>query len=67
MIEIIFNDDGAGFDLNKVKFGNGIRNMENRAIKIKGKLSWKTESGKGTTVIFSGKLGGFNRLKSLLK
>ncbi len=67
VIEIILKDNGAGFDLNKVKFGNGIRNMENRANKIKGKLSWKTESGKGTSVIFSGRLGGLNRLKSLLK
>ncbi len=67
IIEIILKDDGAGFDLNKVKFGNGIRNMENRANKIKGKLSWKTEIGKSTTVIFSGKLGRLNRLKSLLK
>jgi len=67
VIEIILKDDGAGFDLNKVKFGNGIRNMENRANKIKGMLSWKTESGKGTSVIFSGRLGGLNRLKSLLK
>ena len=67
IIEIILIDDGAGFDLNKVKFGNGIRNMENRANKIKGNLSWKTESGKGTTVIFAGKLGGLNRLKSIFK
>jgi hypothetical protein len=41
--------------------------MENRAIKIKGKLSWKSESSKGTIVIFSGKLGGLNRIKSLFK
>ena len=67
VIEIILKDDGAGFDLNKVKFGNGIRNMENSANKIKGKLSWKAESGKGTIVTFSGKLGGINRLRSLLK
>jgi ligand-binding sensor domain-containing protein/signal transduction histidine kinase len=67
IIEIILKDDGAGFDLNKVKFGNGIRNMENRANKIKGKLSWKAESGKGTIVTFSGKLGGINRLRTLLK
>ena len=66
VIEIILKDDGAGFDLNKVKFGNGIKNMENRAKKIKGNLSWKTESGKGTTVIFSGKLGKINRIKSLI-
>ncbi len=66
VIEIILKDDGAGFDLNKVKFGNGIKNMENRAKKIKGNLNWKTESGKGTTVIFSGKLGKINRIKSLI-
>jgi len=56
VIEIILKDDGAGFKLNEVKFGNGIRNMENRAKKIKGKLSWKSEIGVGTTVVFSGKL-----------
>jgi ligand-binding sensor domain-containing protein/two-component sensor histidine kinase len=67
IIEIILKDDGKGFDSNKVKFGNGIKNMENRANKIKGKLSLKTEIGKGTTIIFSGKLGRLNRLKSLLK
>jgi ligand-binding sensor domain-containing protein/two-component sensor histidine kinase len=67
IIEIVLKDDGAGFDFNKIKFGNGIKNMETRANKIKGKLSWKSESGKGTIVMFSGKLSGLNRLKSLLK
>ena len=67
VIEIILKDDGAGFKLNEVKFGNGIRNMENRAKKIKGKLSWKSEIGVGTTVVFSGKLGKINRIKSLFK
>ena len=65
LIEIVLKDDGNGFDLNNVKFGNGIKNMESRANKIKGKLSWNAESGKGTTVIFSGKLGKINRIKSL--
>jgi len=65
IIEIILKDDGAGFNLNEVKFGNGIKNMENRAKKIKGKLSWKSEVGGGTTVVFSGKLGKINRIKSL--
>lgn len=65
VIEIVLKDDGNGFDLNSVKFGNGIKNMESRANKIKGKLSWKAESGNGTTVIFSGKLGKINRIKSL--
>jgi signal transduction histidine kinase len=67
LIEIVLKDDGNGFDLNNVKFGNGIKNMESRANKIKGKLSWNAENGKGTTVIFSGKLGKINRIKSLFK
>jgi ligand-binding sensor domain-containing protein/two-component sensor histidine kinase len=65
IIEIILKDDGTGFEINKVKFGNGIKNMENRANKIKGKLSCKSEVGVGTTVSFSGKLGKINQIKSL--
>jgi ligand-binding sensor domain-containing protein/two-component sensor histidine kinase len=65
IIEIILKDDGTGFNLNEVKLGNGIKNMENRAKKIKGKLSLKSEAGVGTTVVFSGKLGKINRIKSL--
>jgi ligand-binding sensor domain-containing protein/signal transduction histidine kinase len=65
VIEIIIKDDGTGFNLNEVKFGNGIKNMENRAKKIKGKLSWHSEAGEGTTIVFSGKLGKINRIKSL--
>jgi ligand-binding sensor domain-containing protein/signal transduction histidine kinase len=67
IIEIILKDDGQGFDFNAVKFGNGIKNMENRAKKLKGDLIWKSEHGYGTTVKFSGKLGRINRLISLLK
>jgi ligand-binding sensor domain-containing protein/two-component sensor histidine kinase len=65
IIEIILKDDGKGFNLNDVNFGNGIKNMENRALKIKGRLSWKTAPGKGTIVSFIGKLGRLNRFKSL--
>ena len=67
IIEIILKDDGKGFDLNKVNFGNGIKNMENRAMKIKGKLKWNSESHYGTVVTFSGKLGQINKIKSFLK
>jgi signal transduction histidine kinase len=67
VIEILLKDDGQGFDFNAVKFGNGIKNMENRAKKLKGELTWKSESGNGTTVKFSGKLGRINKLISLLK
>jgi signal transduction histidine kinase len=67
VIEIILKDDGQGFDFDAVKFGNGIKNMENRAKKLKGELSWNSEPNKGTTVKFSGKLGRINRFLSLLK
>ena len=67
IIEIILKDDGKGFDLNTVNFGNGIKNMENRAMKIKGKLKWNSESHNGTVVTFSGKLGQINKIKSFLK
>jgi ligand-binding sensor domain-containing protein/signal transduction histidine kinase len=66
LIEIKLKDDGNGFNLNEVKFGEGIKNMENRANKLKGNLKLSAESGKGTTVIFSGKIGRINKLKSLI-
>jgi len=67
LIEIKLKDDGNGFNLNEVKFGEGIKNMENRANKLKGNLKLSSESKKGTTVIFSGKLSRINKIKSLLK
>jgi ligand-binding sensor domain-containing protein/two-component sensor histidine kinase len=66
IIKIVLSDDGNGFDKNEIKFGNGIRNMENRAKRIRGNLSWISEQGLGTTVTFSGKLGKINRIKSLI-
>lgn len=67
IIEIILKDDGKGFNPDKIKFGNGIKNMQDRAAKIKGKLNWNSEINKGTIVSFSGKLGSLNKLKSLIR
>jgi signal transduction histidine kinase len=67
LIEIKLKDDGNGFNVNEVKFGEGIKNMKNRANKLKSNLKLDSESGKGTTVIFSGKLSRINKIKSLLK
>ena len=64
IIEIVLKDDGQGFDFNDIKFGNGIKNMKSRANKLKGNLNWSSENGIGTSVIFSGKLGRINRIKS---
>lgn len=41
-------DDGIGFDPAKIKYGNGLINMEKRAKQLKGEYSIKTEPGKGT-------------------
>jgi len=67
LVQIVLKDDGRGFNVNTVKFGNGIKNMESRAIKIKGKLNWESEIGKGTIITFSGKLGRINTFRTLIK
>jgi signal transduction histidine kinase len=66
-IKIILKDDGQGFDYNAVKFGNGIKNMESRAKKLKGELIFKSNHTDGTIIEFSGKIGRINRLMSVLK
>jgi ligand-binding sensor domain-containing protein/two-component sensor histidine kinase len=66
VIEMILSDDGVGFDERGGGLGNGLRNMESRAQKIGGRMKWRSSSGKGTVVTFIGKLGKFNKLKSLL-
>ncbi|MDH7913249.1 sensor histidine kinase [Winogradskyella sp. SYSU M77433] len=52
-VEFQISDDGAGFDLEKVKRGNGLNNMEKRAMEINGSLDIKSGQGKGTTIILS--------------
>jgi signal transduction histidine kinase len=63
-IEIFITDDGTGFDSENLKFGNGMKNMFNRAEKIGGELRWNSLPGKGTIVNFKGKLSRMNKLKS---
>jgi two-component system sensor histidine kinase UhpB len=43
-------DDGAGFDRETVRSGNGLKNMEDRAARINGRLDIESAPGKGTTV-----------------
>jgi len=45
-----FTDDGTGFDMNDIKPGNGLKNIKNRAKKIKGEITVHTAPGKGTRV-----------------
>ncbi|WP_100628286.1 tetratricopeptide repeat-containing sensor histidine kinase [Algoriphagus formosus] len=43
-------DNGKGFDLEKVKVGNGLGNMQKRADEIEAILSVKSETGQGTEI-----------------
>ena len=52
-VEFQISDDGAGFDLEKVKRGNGLNNMEKRAMEINGSLDIKSGQGKGTIIVLS--------------
>ena len=49
-VEVKISDDGVGFDKGEVKFGNGMKNMEERAGRIGGDLSVTTAPGNGTTI-----------------
>ena len=49
-INISIKDDGKGFDLQTVDFGNGLENMKKRIEEINGKLTIHTEINNGTTL-----------------
>ena len=49
-IKITIKDDGKGFDLNTVDFGNGLENMKKRIAEIDGKLTVNSEIDKGTKI-----------------
>lgn len=67
VIEISVTDDGIGIDENNIDYGNGIKNIKQRAESIGGKVKWKSSPSQGTSVRFVGKRTGFIKLKSLLK
>ena len=64
VIEISLSDNGIGFDKNKIEYGNGIRNIEDRAAQIDGKVKIKSSSDSGTSISFIGRLGKISKLKS---
>lgn len=49
-IAIIIQDDGKGFDGNKVELGNGIANMKKRIAEINGKFSIDSDVNSGTKI-----------------
>ncbi len=48
-IELLFEDDGIGFDIETANYGMGIRNVQSRVEYLNGKLSIDSEVGVGTT------------------
>lgn len=50
-VRLTIKDDGKGFDGNLIKkSGNGLTNMQQRAVMLSGKCTISSEPGKGTTV-----------------
>ncbi len=49
-ISTIIGDDGSGFDMDIINSGNGLKNMQQRAASIKGKLVITSAPGKGTVL-----------------
>lgn len=49
-INMLFEDDGDGFNVNESWTGIGIRNMQSRAKILKGELIIESEPGNGTTL-----------------
>lgn len=42
---VSYQDDGSGFDHNKIKPGNGLFNLQSRARELNAKIEWKTTGG----------------------
>ncbi len=49
-IHLEIKDDGRGFDPQKVKIGNGLQNLQERANRLKGNFSLNSKENEGTTV-----------------
>jgi len=66
ILELSLKDDGIGIEPEKVKYGNGIQNMKNRAKAIGGELIIDS-SNEGTQIIFTGKTTRINKLFPFIK
>jgi len=56
ILQIQINDDGKGFDLKTIEFGNGLTNIEKRAKQIKAKLDIKSNINNGTSIMLAFRL-----------
>lgn len=44
-IRLRYQENGSGFQLNNITPGNGLRNIEDRALEMQARLTWDTENG----------------------
>ena len=49
-IQIEILDNGVGFNKNEIEFGNGLNNIEKRALELNGQLTIDSERDKGTSI-----------------
>jgi len=56
VLKMTLIDNGKGFDISDVKYGNGLQNMKSRAAAIGGKLNINSSPGKGTIISFIGRI-----------
>ncbi len=54
---LLIRDNGVGFNTNVVGKGNGLKNLRQRAEKLKGTLEITSQMGQGTAVCFSVAIG----------
>jgi ligand-binding sensor domain-containing protein/signal transduction histidine kinase len=52
LFQVVFEDDGKGFELEKANTGNGLNNMQERAREMGGSLRFASTPGTGSRVIF---------------
>ena len=50
VLQMILKDDGQGFDIQTIKKGNGLNNMNTRAARLNGKLYIDSRKDKGTII-----------------
>ena len=55
-IKMFVEDDGKGFNSEKIKKGRGLRSMKARAQNINGDITVSSNNGRGTIVEFTGAL-----------
>lgn len=53
ILEMSIKDNGRGFDEQRIKVGNGLRNLRERAKEIKATLELQSVIGKGTQVVLN--------------